>query len=102
VSLLAGDKYKSFVANKVLHLGKLRAIPTNIRLGCKGMQETNTLAYSENSSITNVNFFITLGPGYRRGSDRRHRGLASLPRRLGLLPQDRAGLQLIKHFFLCH
>jgi hypothetical protein len=33
----------------VLHLGKLLALPTNIRLGCKGMQETNTLAYSENS-----------------------------------------------------
>ncbi len=34
--------------NWVLHLGKLLALPTNIRLDFKGMQETNTLAYSEN------------------------------------------------------
>ncbi len=44
----------------MLHLGKLLAFPTNTRLGCKGLQETNTLAYSESSSITDVNSFITL------------------------------------------
>jgi len=33
---------------KVLHLDKLLALPTNIRLGFKGLTETNTPAYSEN------------------------------------------------------
>jgi hypothetical protein len=40
----------------MLHLDKLLALPANIRLGCKGRQETNTLAYYKKS-------FITLGPG---------------------------------------
>ncbi len=47
---------------KVLHLGKLLALPTNIRLGCEGLQETNTLAYPENSLFTAVKSFVTLGP----------------------------------------
>jgi hypothetical protein len=46
-----------------LYTGKLLALPTNLRLGCKGLTETNTLAYSENSQITDVISFITLGPG---------------------------------------
>jgi hypothetical protein len=29
----------------MLHMGKLLALPTNNRLGCKGFQETNTLAF---------------------------------------------------------
>ena len=37
----------------MLHLGKLLALPTNIRLGCKGLTETNTLAYSK-YSLTSV------------------------------------------------
>ncbi len=47
----------------MLHLGKHLALPTNIRLGCKGLQETKTLAYSENSLFPDVKSFITLGPG---------------------------------------
>jgi len=34
---------------KVLHFGTLLALPTNNIFGCKGLTETNTLAYSENS-----------------------------------------------------
>jgi hypothetical protein len=47
----------------MLHLDKLLALPANIRLGCKGLQETKTLAYYENSYITDKKSFITLGPG---------------------------------------
>ncbi len=32
--------------------GKLLALPTNIRLGLKFLPETNTVAYWENSQIT--------------------------------------------------
>ncbi len=45
----------------MLHLGKLLALPANIRLEPKGLQETNALAYSEISKITYVKSFITLG-----------------------------------------
>ncbi len=38
-------------------LGQAPALPTIIRLGCKGLPETNTLAYYDRKS------FITLGPG---------------------------------------
>jgi hypothetical protein len=38
-------------------------LPTSIRLGCKGLPETNTLAYSEYSLFTDVKRLITLGPG---------------------------------------
>jgi hypothetical protein len=53
----------------VLHLGKLLALPTNIILGCRGLPETNTLAYSDYLSIMDVKSFIRLGPGveYRKG-----------------------------------
>ncbi len=39
--------------------GRLLALPTNIRLGRKGLQRTNTLAYNEKSYLTAVNSFIT-------------------------------------------
>jgi hypothetical protein len=38
------------------------ALPTNIRLGWKGLQGTNTLAYCENLSITAVKSFIVQAP----------------------------------------
>jgi hypothetical protein len=38
----------------MVHLDELLALSTNIRLGCKGLTETNTLAY--------VKSFIKLGP----------------------------------------
>jgi hypothetical protein len=47
----------------VLHLGKLLALPTSIRLGSKGLQETSTLAYSENLLATDVKSVIKLAPG---------------------------------------
>ncbi len=43
-------------------LGGLLALPTNFRLGWKGLPETNTLAYHEHSEIPVVKSFITLGP----------------------------------------
>jgi hypothetical protein len=39
-------------------LGRLLALPTNIRQGWESLPETNTLAYYERS-------FITLGPGLK-------------------------------------
>ncbi len=50
--------------NKVKHLsgaplkGRLLALSTNIRLGWKGLTETNTPAYYENLLITAVKSFI--------------------------------------------
>jgi len=44
----------------VFHLGKLLTLPTNIKLGWRGLPETNTLK----SSMTEVKSFITLGPGW--------------------------------------
>ncbi len=44
----------------MLHLGKLLALSINIRLGCTGLPETNTLAYSENSLFTDVKSYIKL------------------------------------------
>jgi hypothetical protein len=38
------------------------ALPTNIRLGWKGLPRTNTLAFHEHLLIMDVNGFITLGP----------------------------------------
>jgi hypothetical protein len=38
-------------------------LPAIIRLGWKGLPGTNTLAYYENSLITDRKSFITLGPG---------------------------------------
>jgi hypothetical protein len=40
----------------------LAALPTNIRLGWKGLPETNSLAYYKNPYITAVNFFIVQAP----------------------------------------
>jgi hypothetical protein len=42
--------------------GRLQASPTNIRLGWKGLQRTNTLAYYENPKIAAVKSFIVLAP----------------------------------------
>ncbi len=44
----------------MLHLGKLRALPANIRLGWKGLSKTNAQAYFENSFIADKKSFITL------------------------------------------
>jgi len=38
------------------------ALPTNIRLGWKGLPGTNTLAYYENLQLTAVKSFITFAP----------------------------------------
>ncbi len=40
------------------------ALPTNIRLGWKGLPGTNTLAYSENPQIMAVKSFMVQAPGY--------------------------------------
>jgi hypothetical protein len=42
--------------------GRLLALPTNIRLGWKGLPETNALAYYEKAQLTAVKSFITLAP----------------------------------------
>jgi len=39
------------------------ALPTNIRLGWKGLPGTNALAYFEKSQLTAVQSFITLATG---------------------------------------
>ncbi len=44
----------------MLHLGKLLALSTNIRLSCKGLLETNTLAYSKNSQIPDEKKFYKI------------------------------------------
>jgi hypothetical protein len=51
--------------------GKARSLPrwdlpilTNIRLGWKGLQRTNTLAYYEHSKITAVKGLTILGSGF--------------------------------------
>jgi hypothetical protein len=45
-------------------IGQAPVLPTSIRLSWKGLPGTNTLAYYENLQITDVKFFITLGPEY--------------------------------------
>jgi hypothetical protein len=40
-------------------------VPSNIRLGWKGLPWANTLAYYEILKITAVKSFITLAPGHR-------------------------------------
>jgi hypothetical protein len=44
-------------------LGKLLALPKNIRLGWKGLSGTNTLAYYKHLYITGFKSFVTLTPG---------------------------------------
>jgi hypothetical protein len=46
-------------------LGSLLALPTNIRLGWKGLPGTNALAYYKNSGCTAVKSFITLTQGLK-------------------------------------
>ncbi len=43
-------------------LGQTPALPTNIRLGWKGLSGTNTLAYYEKPKITCIKSFIILAP----------------------------------------
>ncbi len=38
--------------------GKILALPTNIRHGCKGMELTNSLAYNDTAIITALKCFI--------------------------------------------
>ncbi len=45
----------------MLHSGT-PALPENIRLGLKGLPETNTLAYFKNPLITTVKSFIVQAP----------------------------------------
>ena len=45
--------------------GRLFALPTNFRLGLKGLREKYTLAYYEHFYITDVKSFITLRPGVK-------------------------------------
>ncbi len=44
-------------------LGKSPALPANIRLGCKGLPGTNTLAYYLYPQIMAVKSFIVQAPG---------------------------------------
>ncbi len=44
-------------------VGYALALPSNIKLGWKGLPETNTLAYYENPQITAVKSFIVQAPG---------------------------------------
>jgi hypothetical protein len=44
-------------------LGRLLALPTNIRLYWINLPRTNNLAYYPNAKITAVESFMTLGPG---------------------------------------
>jgi hypothetical protein len=46
----------------VLYSGRFLALPANIKLGCKIMPGTNTPVFYENSKITDVKRFLTLGP----------------------------------------
>ena len=50
-------------------LGKLLALPTNIRPYWKSLSGTNTPAYYENSKVTTVKSFITLTPGFESGNE---------------------------------
>jgi hypothetical protein len=43
--------------------GRLLALSTNIRLGCKGNEMANTLAYYYKATITNVKCFIVQSLG---------------------------------------
>jgi hypothetical protein len=51
---------------------RLQALPTNIRLGWKGMPGTNTLAHYEHSYIMAAKSFITLGPKLNNSSSHSH------------------------------
>jgi hypothetical protein len=43
-------------------VGRLLALPTNIKQGWKGLLVTNALAYSEYSKINDEKGFIAFGP----------------------------------------
>ncbi len=45
-------------------LGRLLSLPTNIRLGWKGLSKTSTLADYKHSSITDAKSYMTLGLAY--------------------------------------
>jgi hypothetical protein len=44
-------------------LSQVLASVTDIRIGWRGLPGTNTVAYYENTSITNVKSFIIFSPG---------------------------------------
>jgi hypothetical protein len=46
---------------KVIHFGRLLALPSNIRLGWKGLPGTNTVAYSEKSVTYGRKLFYIIG-----------------------------------------
>ncbi len=59
----ASSKVRAYLRVKHFTLGYAPALLTNIRLGWKSLPGTNTLAYYENSKITDGKSFITLTPG---------------------------------------
>ncbi len=62
LSLILGGKVGAWHSG--LHSnGRLLALPTNIRLGWKWMEEANTLAYYYTARITAIIGFIVQAPG---------------------------------------
>ncbi len=57
-SLIFAGKAGSLESCKVIHSGRLLALPKNIRLGRKGMEVAKTLAYYSTATITIVKSFI--------------------------------------------
>jgi len=54
----------------MLHsLDKVLGMPSNIRLASKNLQETNTLAYFLQLSVTTKKSFIRLSPGHNFGQE---------------------------------
>ncbi len=47
----------------MFHSGSLPVLLTNVRLGWKSMQMTNTLAYYDKAIITAIKSFIVQAPG---------------------------------------
>jgi hypothetical protein len=50
----------------ILGLTSLVALPTNNRLGWKGLPGTNSQAYYENSHLTVLKSFLTLAPDVKK------------------------------------
>jgi len=55
--------FQNVESYEVYFNGRLLALLANIRLGCKGLPETNVLAYYEKAQLKTVKSFITLAPG---------------------------------------
>jgi len=60
---MVASKAGAYQNNASFRCFTLLALPTNIRLGWKGLAGTNTLAYYEHLQITAVKSLITLTPG---------------------------------------